>query len=49
MNKDMKRIMFEMMEESIDDVVTNGGFIRRHNSLIYSKNRYYKAENYNAF
>lgn len=37
MNKDMKRIMFEMMEESIDDVLMNGGFIRRQNSLIYSK------------
>lgn len=37
MNKDMKRIMFEMMEESIDDVVRDGGFVRRKNSLIYSK------------
>ena len=37
MNKDMKRIMYEMMEESIDDVVRNDGFVRRKNSLIYSK------------
>ena len=37
MNSDGKRIVFEMLEESIDDVLKEYGFNRRQNSLLYNK------------
>lgn len=37
MNGDIKRIILEMMEDSIDDVLKDGGFSRRQNSLVYQK------------
>lgn len=38
MNSDGKKILFEMLEESIDDVLKEYGFNRKQNSLIYNKN-----------
>lgn len=37
MNGDVKRIILEMLEESIDDVLKDDGFTRRENSLVYQK------------
>lgn len=37
MNIDKKEIMLEMLQESIDDVLRDDGFIRKQNSLLYSK------------
>lgn len=37
MNNDKKEIMLEMLQESIDDVLRDDGFIRKQNSLLYSK------------
>ena len=38
MNSDGKKILFEMLEESIDDVLKEYGFNRKQNSLAYNKN-----------
>lgn len=37
MNKDKKEIVLEMLQESIDDVLRDDGFIRKPNSLMYIK------------
>ena len=37
MNSDGKNIILGRLEESIDDVLQEHGFVRRQNSLIYSK------------
>lgn len=37
MNHDRKQIILEMLEETIDDVLGDDGFIRKANSLLYTK------------
>lgn len=37
MDSDKKEIMLEMLQESIDDVLRDDGFIRKPNSLLYIK------------
>lgn len=37
MNNDKKKIILEMLQGSIDDVLRDNGFIRKQNSLLYTK------------
>ena len=37
MNNEMKIIVYSMLEESIDDLMEREGFIRKKNSLLYTK------------
>ena len=37
MNNDKKEIVLKMLQESIDDVLRDDGFLRRQNTLLYIK------------